>query len=266
MSDKQVNVLLVDDEQKFLESISDRIRLKGFEPLTAATGKAALEIARNQEIFAAVVDLKMPDMDGLVIIEKLKEIHPKIKTILLTGFGDEKIREAAEGLESAYFEKDEMSGFWSFIKSMRHKSFNILLVDDEQKFLDSISERVRLKGFSPFLANNGEEALSLARSNKIHAAVVDLKMPDMDGLVIIEKLKEIHPEIKTILLTGFGNEKVKEAAEALDSDFFEKDKMGSFWEYMKKLPQKLEDSMAAAGMATGGDIEDAIKIEKKKKK
>ena len=149
---------------------------------------------------------------------------------------------------------------------MSDKKLNILLVDDEPKFLDSISERVRLKGFNPFLANNGKEALELARDNKIHAAVVDLKMPDMDGLVVIQKLKEIHPGIKTILLTGFGSDKVKEAAEALESDFFEKDKMGSFWEYLKRLPAKLEDSMAAAGMASGGDFDDALEIEKKKKK
>lgn len=266
MSDKILNILLVDDERKFLDSMAERIRLKGYEPLLAETGQAALEIAKDHELFAAVVDLKMPDMDGLVVLEKLKEIHPRLKTILLTGFGDEKIREAAEGLDSAYFEKDEMGGFWHFIKSMRRKPLNILLVDDEPKFLDSIADRIRLKGFNPLLANTGKEAMELARNHKIHAAVVDLKMPDMDGLVIIEKLKEIRPGIKTMLLTGFGSEKVKEAAEALDSDFFEKDKMGSFWEYMKKLPQKLEDSMAAAGMATGGDFDDALEIEKKKKK
>ena len=266
MSDSPLKIVLVDDELKFSASMAERIRLKGYDPLMAETGKAALAIARSHELFAAVVDLKMPDMDGLVVIEKLKEIQPEIKTILLTGFGDEKIREAAQGLDSSYFEKDEMGGFWHFIKALRHKPLNILLVDDEPKFLDSISDRVRLKGFNPFLAHNGKEALELARNNKIHAAVVDLKMPDMDGLVIIEKLKEIHPGIKTILLTGFGDEKVKEAAEALDSDFFEKDKMGSFWEFMKKLPAKLEDSMAAAGMATGGDIDDALEIEKKKKK
>ena len=148
---------------------------------------------------------------------------------------------------------------------MKEKDFNILLVDDEKKFLDSISERIRLRGFEPLLATSGREAIEIARKNKIHAAVVDLKMPDMDGLVTITKLKEIHPGIKTVLLTGFGDEKVREAAEALDSPFFEKDQMGSFWRFMKTLPRKLEDSMAAAGMATGGDLEDAIRIEKEKK-
>ena len=91
-------------------------------------------------------------------------------------------------------------------------------------------------------------------------------MPDMDGLVTITKLKEIHPDIKTVLLTGFGDEKVKEAAEALDSNYFEKDEMGGFWNFIKKLQRNLEDSMAAAGMASGGDLDDAVEMGKKKKK
>ena len=148
---------------------------------------------------------------------------------------------------------------------MTEEILYFLLVDDEKKFLDTISDRIRLKGFEPLLATSGKEALEMARKHKIHAAVVDLKMPDMDGLATITKLKEMHPDIKTVLLTGFGDEKVKEAAEALDSDYFEKDQMGGFWNFMKRLQKNLEDSMAAAGMATGGDLEDASEIGKKKK-
>ena len=149
---------------------------------------------------------------------------------------------------------------------MKEKGFNILLVDDEKKFLDSIAERIRLRGFEPFPVTSGKEALEIARKTKFYAAVVDLKMPDMDGLTTITKLKEIHPQIKTVLLTGFGDEKVKEAAEALKSDYFEKDQMGVFWSFIKRLQKNLEDSMAAAGMADGGDLEDAVRIRKEKKR
>jgi CheY-like chemotaxis protein len=142
---------------------------------------------------------------------------------------------------------------------MADKKFLILLVDDEKKFRDTLSERIQLKGFESIAAASGREALEVARTHKIDAAVVDLKMPDMDGLVTITKLKEIHPDIKTVLLTGFGDEKVKEAAEAIDSNYFEKDRMSGFWGFMKKL----EDSMAAAGMTDGGDLKDAAKIVKK---
>jgi DNA-binding response OmpR family regulator len=50
MTEKKLNILLVDDEKKFLHSISERIRLKGFEPLLATSGKEALETARRHKI------------------------------------------------------------------------------------------------------------------------------------------------------------------------------------------------------------------------
>ena len=145
------------------------------------------------------------------------------------------------------------------------KKIKVLLVDDEKEFLESLSERFELRGFEVYKAQSGPEALQVVEKTKVHAAVVDLKMPDMDGLVTITKLKEIHPKIQTILLTGFGSEKVKQATEAMDSDYFEKGQMGSFWDFIKRLPQRLEDTMAAAGMATGGDIDDAKKIDKESK-
>jgi DNA-binding NtrC family response regulator len=53
-------------------------------------------------------------------------------------------------------------------------------------------------------------------------------MPDMNGLVTITKLKEIKPGLKTVLLTGHGNEKVKQATESLNTLYFEKDRDGGF--------------------------------------
>ena len=146
------------------------------------------------------------------------------------------------------------------------KKIKILLVDDEKEFLESLSERFELRGFEVYKAQSGLEALQMAEKTKVQAAVVDLKMPDMDGLVTITKLKEILPRLKTILLTGYGSEKVKQASEALDSDYFEKGQMGSFWEFIKRLPQRLEDTMAAAGMAHGGDAEDAKRIDEESRK
>ena len=81
MKENKLTVLLVDDEIEFLNSISERIQLKGFETLTASSGKEAIELAKKHTIHVSVVDLKMPDMDGLVTITKLKEIQPDIKTV-----------------------------------------------------------------------------------------------------------------------------------------------------------------------------------------
>ena len=261
MKEKKINILLVDDNKKFLDPLAERARMKGFNVFTTHNGKQALEVAKKQHIHVAVVDQRMPDMEGLVVITKLKELSPDIKTILLTGHGNEKLKEATEALNSTYFDKADMSRFWAFLSNLPLGNINILLVDDNSKFLNTLAERIRLKGYDPYTALNGNEAIEITKNTKIHLAVVDQRMPDMDGLLVIAKLKEIDADIKTMLLTGHGDEKIKEATEALNSYYFEKEDMGKFWGFVRKVLQRLETSMAAAGMATGGDLENAVDIE-----
>ncbi|MFO7715119.1 sigma-54-dependent transcriptional regulator [Desulfosarcina sp.] len=111
-------VLLVDDEEKLLHSIAQRLKVLGFDPITATNGTAAIEIATKNKIDMAIVDLQMPDMNGLVTITKLKEIKPGLKTVLLTGHGNDKVRQATESLNTLYFEKEAMGDFWRFIKGL----------------------------------------------------------------------------------------------------------------------------------------------------
>ena len=118
MTPRKKRILLVDDEERLIQSIARRLTVLGFEPYTATSGMAAIDIAMRQPVDLAIVDLQMPDMDGLVTITKLKEIHPRLKTVLLTGHGNDKVKQATESLNTLYFEKDEMGDFWSFIKKL----------------------------------------------------------------------------------------------------------------------------------------------------
>jgi len=120
-------ILLVDDEEKFLNSIAKRLRLLGFDPLKASSGRQALALAQDNHIDIAIVDLKMPEMDGLVTIAKLKEIYPDLRSVLLTGYGSQKVKQATEALNAAYFVKDRMAEFWDFIKRS-HKDGNTIII------------------------------------------------------------------------------------------------------------------------------------------
>lgn len=266
MQKEKITILLVDDNEKFLNSMAQRAKLRDYNVVKAMNGEQALEIASKQTIHVAVVDQQMPGMEGLVVITKLKAIAPDIKTLLLTGHGDEKLKEATQALNSAYFDKEDISGFWDFLANLSLGKINILLVDDNPKFLKTLANRIQLKGHEPLTALNGKEALKILESNRIHLAIVDQQMPDMDGLVLITQLKKVDPAIKTMLLTGHGDEKLKEATEALNSSYFEKEDMGSFWGFFRKILNNLETTMAAAGMAEGGDYKDALNIERPPKK
>lgn len=111
----------------------------------------------------------------------------------------------------------------------------ILLVDDEERLLNSMEQRLALMGFDVMKASSGTSAVEIAKKNQIDLAIVDLKMPDMDGLITITKLKEIIPELKTVLLTGYGSNKTKQKTKTLGSDYFEKDSMGDLWDLIKGL-------------------------------
>jgi DNA-binding NtrC family response regulator len=86
MSDK-IKLLIVDDEVKFLESIAKRLELRGLDVTTASDGRQALDIARTQRFDLALLDLKMPEIDGRQVLEILKKEHDFLEVIILTGHG-----------------------------------------------------------------------------------------------------------------------------------------------------------------------------------
>lgn len=99
----------------------------------------------------------------------------------------------------------------------------VLIVDDEADFLDSISERLRNRGFLVDTVLSGSEGLQMVKGNIYDAIVLDLMMPDMDGLQTMKKALEKKPEVQVILLTGHATlEKGLEAMKGGALDFLEK--------------------------------------------
>jgi len=78
-------VLLVDDEEEFLDIMSERMRNRGMEVVTASSAREALEKIENDLFDAIILDLMMPDMNGLETIKAIKEKKPELQVILLSG-------------------------------------------------------------------------------------------------------------------------------------------------------------------------------------
>ena len=81
----------------------------------------------------------------------------------------------------------------------------LLIVDDEERFLETLSKRLSLRDFDVTTATNGADALDLAKTNKFDLALVDLKMPGMSGEEVLVALKEQHPLVEVVILTGHGS-------------------------------------------------------------
>ena len=82
---------------------------------------------------------------------------------------------------------------------------NILLVDDEEKFISRLAERLILRGVAAEWVTSGQAALHKASAKKYDVAVLDVKMPLMGGLELKKRLEAIQPQLKFILVTGHGS-------------------------------------------------------------
>jgi DNA-binding NtrC family response regulator len=98
-------------------------------------------------------------------------------------------------------------------------NIRVLLVDDEENLLEYLSKRLLKQGFTVKAAFSGEDAIAVANEEHYDVAVVDLKMPGIDGVETQRRLKEIQPYIQCIVLTGHGS--IESALESGQEDAFQ---------------------------------------------
>lgn len=108
-----LTLLLVDDDEVLRERLGKALRERGFEVTTAASGETAIEIARRDAPEFAVVDLRMPGMSGIEVLDALRAIDPATRVLMLTGYGSiatavEATRRGAVGYLSKPADADEV--------------------------------------------------------------------------------------------------------------------------------------------------------------
>lgn len=81
----------------------------------------------------------------------------------------------------------------------------LLLVDDEEGYVNVLANRMALRGVDVSKSYSGSEAIKILRRNDFDVAVLDLKMEDMDGLEVLKIFKKMDPELMVIMLTGHGS-------------------------------------------------------------
>jgi len=84
------------------------------------------------------------------------------------------------------------------------KPIRLLIADDEKDLVVFLAHRLRKRGIDVTMAVSGAEAVSAATELTFDVAIVDLRMPDMDGIQVIEQLKALQPTIEVLMLTGHG--------------------------------------------------------------
>jgi DNA-binding NtrC family response regulator len=297
----KIRVLLVDDEEDYVKTMAERMDMRDLESKVALSGEEALTLLDTDPPDVIVLDLRMPGMHGMEVLEKVKEDHPHIQVIILTGHGGEKEEKEARRLGAfEYLQKpadlgalvDTIQGAWrrsiqaarEFIREQGEefdrtmtaaalaeggmpdearevmerahglareargkdagsgRALKILLVDDEEDYVRTMAERLEMRDLGSEVALNGEEALAMVEGDLPDVMVLDLKMPGMGGLEVLEAVKGKYPKVQVIILTGHGSD--KERVEAL--------RLGAFT-YLQK-PVDIQDLMTEvrkAGEAIG---------------
>lgn len=97
-----IRVLIVDDEEDFRVTLANRLKKRKFAVLEAEDGSKALEMARTYPVDVALVDIKMPGIDGLEVLKRIKELNPLVEVIMLTGHAS--VESGVEGMRLGAFD------------------------------------------------------------------------------------------------------------------------------------------------------------------
>lgn len=130
----------------------------------------------------------------------------------------------------------------------------VLLVDDEEDFLEVLAERMESRGIEVSTATSAAEAIRMAEKESFDAIIVDLMMPEMDGLEALKLLKEKKPESQVILLTGHATlDKGIKAMKLGAVDFMEKPAD------LSQLTEKIKKAHAKKMIVVEKQIEEKMK-------
>jgi len=135
---------------------------------------------------------------------------------------------------------------------MAEPKINLLIVDDEEQFLESISKSLQVRDFNVVAVNRGEKAIEAARNNPFDIALVDLKMPGINGEETLKALKAEHRWMEVIILTGHGT--IDSAVECTKSGAYS---------YLQK-PCSLDELLESLINAYKTKVMNKKKIEEKK--
>ncbi len=210
MSD-ELTILVVDDNEDLLETFAMILKRRGFFVETAENGATAVEKFKNRNYDVALMDIVMPEMNGVEALRRIKELDPDSSIILMTAYSDDALIQTArdQGARHIVHKPIKIEQLIKLITEVASDQ-PILVIDDDADICDSLTKVLEQQGYEVLTAGSGEEAVAIARQRACQMAFIDVRLPNIDGLETLLRLKEMNPDMLPIMMTGFRNE-VKEA-------------------------------------------------------
>ncbi|MEO6772909.1 MAG: response regulator [Kofleriaceae bacterium] len=225
-----IEILVVDDSYTVRMDLGDALTAAGFTPLRAATLAEARELLRTHLVALAILDVRLPDGDGVDFLHELRGDPRLAQLPVLMLSSEAEVADRIRGLQQGandYVGKPYDTGF--VIGRIRQLVAPdpggeplVLLVDDSVTFREALAVHLARAGYDVVIAATGGEALRIAAVRRLAAIIVDGVMPDMGGDVVIRRVR-LDPALRTtpcLLLTGSDDAAAEIAALDAGADAF----------------------------------------------
>jgi len=200
-------VLIVDDEPDTCANLSDILSDLGYQVDTAHDGFAALELVKKNAYDVALLDLRMPGMDGLELYRRIREISAGTVAIVVTAYttSDTAKSVCAAGAWRIVPKPVNIGGLLGLIAQAIDTPL-ILVVDDDRDLCENLWDLLRERGYRVHLAHDAPNAEHALSQRRFHVVLIDMKLPASDGHQVLRALQQIDKEARAVLITGFAAE------------------------------------------------------------
>jgi DNA-binding NtrC family response regulator len=210
--------LIVDDEPDTCANLSDILTDLRYQVDTAYDGLSALELVKKHVYDVALLDLRMPGMDGLELYRRIRKISAGTVAIIVTAYasGDAAKSARAAGAWQIVPKPVNIGSLLGLVAQALETPL-ILVVDDDRELCENLWDLLHERGYRIHFAHNALDAEQALRERKFHVVLIDMKLPMGDGHQVLQALHSVDIETRTILITGYAAEmetKVQAALEA----------------------------------------------------
>jgi DNA-binding response OmpR family regulator len=230
-----VKVLVIDDDRMNCDLLQAVLTRHGYDVHSATSGIEGLNLFRQQSPRVTILDLRMPEMDGLTVLKEIRAIDPHAPVIILGGGATELQENQARALRVTDFvrkglsldvlvegvnrvvqqpvKKQETGGFPAVAAAETGET--VLIVDDEQLVRDLLVQFLSLRGYRALGVKDGAQALSMTEQAPPDLILLDLMLVGMSGVEVLRRLREKHFNGAIIIVTGSSDEELLEEAWSL---------------------------------------------------
>ncbi|QKJ29678.1 response regulator [Mucilaginibacter mali] len=215
-------ILVVDDNQINRHLLQQQLKQWGLKPVITASAEEALHALSTTDIDAVITDMRMPVMDGVQLTQAIRESHPHLPVILLSSIGDD-TKKKYPGLFSDVLAKpvkqqhlnrailamlqQQQEELGKRAQGLLNNNFaaghplDILVAEDMETDQQLIMTILNKLGYSPTLAANGTEVIQRSGQHYYDLILMDIQMPEVDGLEATRFIRKNHSKQPYIIAT-----------------------------------------------------------------